>query len=316
MKRYEFVPIVLWRLLIAVLVTFVIAPSGFLQDRQNFPPSNRKPACGCYVCGLLLAVQFPNKDKDCVGILATDACPEELARMPAEQRKAACQLLKAKSKNSSLDECLILRHACETGENPLPEECNPPAPWFDPAGDCTNIQSWQITQTRGTVSVSMCGQIVFSNPTVSTDPIFSAAYIAALKDNLRGTIGDKVCCDKFRDATRADTSCDPRKDVDCDGKPNSEDQSHDFPDINILKTAAGATVDQFPAGLNLSDIYPRPDVASCQGCSWQLLKGELKCNVSTPEGQRHVYQAKWKCPSTGVEVDTFKYAPATAACSK
>jgi len=55
-------------------------PTSFGQ--QNFPPSSRHPACGCYVCGLLLSVEFPDKAPDCVGILATDACPVEMAKMP------------------------------------------------------------------------------------------------------------------------------------------------------------------------------------------------------------------------------------------
>src|SRR5688572_4740613 len=79
--------------------------------QQTFPPSSRHPACGCYVCGLLLSVDFPDKAPDCVGILATDACPVEMARMPVEKRKAFCKRLKERSKGESMDECLILRGA-------------------------------------------------------------------------------------------------------------------------------------------------------------------------------------------------------------
>lgn len=309
-------------LLTLVLAIQVVGDLGSKPSsgQQRFPETNRKPACGCYVCGLLLAVNFPNRANDCVGILATDACPQEIAKLPAETRKAFCKEIKARSKNGSLDECLILRHACETGEDPLPDKCEPPrSPWLGPSPDCKDVQTWQIEQRGSTVSVSMCGQIVFTNPNVGTDPTFSYAYKAALRDQLRQTIGEKICCDKFRQAMRTGTPCDPRKDVDCDGKPNSEDDSGSypndpsaFPTIEIITTAEGAPVDTFPTGLSLDEIYP--DVESCKDCQWQLMKGELKCNVNTQEGKQHVYQAKWKCPSTGIEVDTFKYAPATAAC--
>jgi hypothetical protein len=307
-------------ILTLVLAIFVVGGLGSTPSSGQQQESNRKPACGCYVCGLLLAVNFPNKDKNCVGILATDACPQEIAKMPAETRRAFCKEIKAKSKDGSLDGCLILRHACETGEDPLPEKCEPPrAPWLGPSSDCKDVQTWQIEQRGSSVSVSMCGQTIFTNPNIGTDPMFSTAYKTALRDQLRQTIGEKICCDKFRQATSTGTPCDPRKDVDCDGKPNSEDDSRAepdsstyFPTIEITTTAGGARVDTFPTGLSLDEIYP--DVESCKDCQWQLMKGELKCNLNTPDGKQHVYQAKWKCPSTDVEVDTFKYAPATAPC--
>ena len=309
-----------------ILLTFVLAifAVGLVGSpslgQQQFPETNRKPACGCYVCGLLLAVNFPNKAPDCVGILATDACPQEISKMPAETRKAFCQQIKAKSKDKSLDGCLVLKHACETGEDPLPEKCEPPgAPWLGPSSDCKDAQTWQVLQKGPAVAVSMCGEIIFTNSRIGTDPIFSDAYIGALKDHLQQTIAGKVCCDKFRQAMKTGAPCDPRQDVDCDGKPNAEDDSRRYPDdtapfpsIDIISSAGGAGVDIFPPGLSLDEIYP--DVESCKDCRWQLMKGELKCNVNTPDGQRHVYQAKWKCPSTGVEVDTFKYAAVTAPC--
>lgn len=283
------------------------------SGQQQFPESNRKPACGCYVCGLLLSMEFPNKDPKCYGILATDACPQELSRLPAETRKTFCRQLKARSKGGSLDGCLILKHACETGEDPLPEKCNPPrTPWFDPMANCTDAQQWEIKQTGGTVTVSMCGQVFFKNPTVGTDPIYTPAYIGALRDVLRWTIGDKVCCGAFREAMRTRVPCDPRKDLDCDGNPNATDLSGEFPDIDIFSNPGAPAVDPFPQGLNVRDIYPT--AAACKDCQWTLVKGELKCNVAIEGGTGHVYQAKWKCPSTGVEVDTHKSVAGTAPC--
>lgn len=77
------------------------------------PASSRKAACGCYACGLLLAVNFPNKSPDCVGILATDACPEELATMP-DKGMAYCKEIKKRSKNASFGECPTLAKYCDS----------------------------------------------------------------------------------------------------------------------------------------------------------------------------------------------------------
>lgn len=104
------------RLTFPSIVLVMVVGLGFVNQPmsgQQQPQTNRKPACGCYVCGLLLAVQFPNKDPQCYGILAEDACPEQLSRLPEESRVAFCQQLKAKSKDKSLDTCPALKNACE-----------------------------------------------------------------------------------------------------------------------------------------------------------------------------------------------------------
>ena len=103
------------RLIFPSIVLAIVMGLGFssqLSSGQQLPQTNRKPACGCYVCGRLLAVQFPNKDPQCYGILAEDACPEQLSRLPEESRAAFCQELKAKSKDQSLDTCVALKNAC------------------------------------------------------------------------------------------------------------------------------------------------------------------------------------------------------------
>ena len=306
------------RLMVTTIALAIVVALGFADQlssgQQRFPESNRKPACGCYVCGLLLAVEFPNKDPKCYGILSADACTEEIAKLPAETRKAFCQRLTARSKGKSLDACLVLRHACETGEDPLPKRCDPPrTPWFNPDGNCRDAQAWEIKQAGGTVTASICGHVVFKNSTVGTDPLFSAAYIGALRDWLRGSTGDKVCCDEFRSASRTAVPCDPRKDIDCDGKPNVQDHDGNVPTIQMFGSVGPPDVDSFPPGFSVSDIYPT--AATCKDCQWVLVKGELKCNVAIEGGTGHIYQAKWRCPSTGVEVDTHKSAPATAPCA-
>ena len=57
----------------------------------------RKPACGCYVCGKLIAVEFGHNGGDCAGILAQDACPTELGsdRVLPEQRRNYCNKVKS-----------------------------------------------------------------------------------------------------------------------------------------------------------------------------------------------------------------------------
>lgn len=111
------------RSLVPSIALAIVVGLGFVGQvsyaQQRFPESNRKPACGCYVCGLLLAVEFPNKDPKCYGILAADACPQELSRLPAETRAAYCQLVKEKSKGKSLDACRSLKNVCDTAAVPL-----------------------------------------------------------------------------------------------------------------------------------------------------------------------------------------------------
>jgi len=88
---------------------------GETSGGQQLPPSNRKGACGCYACGVLLAVDFPNKSPDCVGILATDACPAELAQMP-DKGAAYCKQVGKKSKDGSLAACAVLAKYCDSLE--------------------------------------------------------------------------------------------------------------------------------------------------------------------------------------------------------
>ncbi|MGQ0761970.1 MAG: hypothetical protein ACT4OT_08140 [Acidobacteriota bacterium] len=87
----------------------LVAPS----TRQQPPPSSRKSACGCYACGVLLAVNFPNKSPDCFGILATDACPAALATMP-DKGAAYCGEIKKRSKGGSFAGCAALENYCKS----------------------------------------------------------------------------------------------------------------------------------------------------------------------------------------------------------
>ncbi len=85
------------------------------SGRPPLPPSTRKGACGCYACGVLLAVDFPNKSPDCFGTLATDACPAELAQLP-DKGAAYCKQVRTKSKDGSLTSCAVLSKYCDSLE--------------------------------------------------------------------------------------------------------------------------------------------------------------------------------------------------------
>ena len=320
-----------WLFLASVLTITIVAIlaehySPSFGQQNPVPTTGREPACGCYNC-FTNNPKIPNfvyfddgkvtAGKPCTGIVAADACPRDQMPYLPDKGKAFCEKIKKSwGVTSSKDLCPVYAAACAPFDNSPPEKkCeNPNSPWLgSPPTDCKDFQSWQVEQTGGTVSLYICGYNVYTNPEVGTDRLFSSAYIAALKDYLRERVGGKLCCDTFREAARTGVPCDPRKDVDCDGKPNSEDNDGNFPTIELsYTTAEGAKIDPFPPGVDIGEIYPNQ--FSCKDCQWELMRGELKCS---PDGkQQHVYQAKWRCPSSGVEADTFKYAPATAPCKK
>lgn len=321
--------------LTATLMFFVVIVFGALGTRlyiasgqqQNLPQTNRKPACGCYVCGLLLAVEFPNKDRDCYGILASDACGTELKNMPEARRKAACEALVAKSKDKLLSSCPALAEACKSDDGPPRTNCDKPTPWFStPPSACKDLQGWIVAVSDRTVTLSVCGTPVFSRVLDrSVDP---DTYRTEMSARVRTTAGTYVCCDKFREAARTGRPCDPSADVDCDGRPNQQDVLRDlvteqnaslfstpvYPSVNrVFTRAEGASIDPFPPGLNPDDTDFFPSQDKCD-CKWELVNGTLSCS---PDGkQPHVYQARWRCPSTGNERFTRKEAKATAPCEK
>jgi hypothetical protein len=169
----------------------------------------------------------------------------------------------------------------------------------------------------------MCGYPVFRYRDSSLrDPLFADAYRAAMRDQLLASSSSKVCCDKFAQAVRSGKPCDPRKDVDCDGRPNNTDLDDiKMPDIDAFKRANNAAIDPFPYLFDTSnpDFLPNRTARNSRGvgdcpCKWELVKGELRCS---PDGkQDHHYKATWRCPKTGAEVITIKYAPATAPCDR
>lgn len=313
-----------------VSLAFVFA-SGFISQpssgQQQLPQTNRRPACGCYVCGKLLAVDFPNKAKDCYGVLAADACPQELAKMP-DRGRAACQAIKKSSKDGSLNGCQALAQYCNSlGEQPPKEErpeknCEKPTPWFGtPPSGCRDIRSPVAAINAGEVTLSICGSLVFR--WADKDPLALEAYRHVLMGWVKERVGSKVCCDNFREAARTGIPCNPGADVDCDGKPNQDDgfvqlvedrPAYVLPAINrpfSISDGFGESVAPFPAGLDPDDAEFFPPQEKCD-CKWELVKGTLNCS---PNGtQPHFYQARWRCPATGNERFTRKEAPPTAPC--
>jgi hypothetical protein len=84
-------------------------------------PGSRKPACGCYVCGKLIAVTFG--EKDCAGILSESACGERLANLPNKEREGFCQKIKAQVRFTSFkDSCPVYAPYCG------PKTTDPPGP--------------------------------------------------------------------------------------------------------------------------------------------------------------------------------------------
>ena len=98
---------------------FVLASEQSVTStgRPASPPSSRKSACGCYACGVLLSVDFPNRSPSCAGILATDACPQALAEMP-DKGAAFCKEVKKSSKDRSLAGCTALANYCNSLDRP------------------------------------------------------------------------------------------------------------------------------------------------------------------------------------------------------
>ena len=215
------------------------------------------------------------------------------------------------------------RQKNEPSEEKPESECQPPAPWFDDASGCKESKSPELIIARGTARLYMCGYLVFQYKDSNLDdPVFANAYRAAMKDQLLATSSSTICCDKFREAVRTRKPCDPRVDLDCDGTPNRTDV-HDttMPDIDSFVRPANAAIDPFPYQFDTSnpDFLPNRTARNSKGvgdcpCKWELIRGELKCS---PDGKlNHYYKATWRCPKTGAEVFTTRYAPATVPCGQ
>jgi len=201
-------------------------------------------------------------------------------------------------------------------------KCDQPAPWSDTSSNCNDPKSPQLTISGATATLSMCGFPVFSYRNSNfNDRLFADAYRSAMTDHLRASGYATVCCDKLNAAVRSGNPCDPRTDVDCDGRPNRSDIADEFPAFDNFTRTANTRIDPFPSFVDASDpdFLPGRTARAAKGvgdcpCKWVLVGGEKKCS---PDGkQDHYYKATWRCPKTGAEVFTTKYAPATTSCEQ
>ena len=252
-------------------------------------------------------------------------CKAALQELSPASRSSACEqirkgrrpIFRPFTNSASAPECCpevaeLCGHVSPTCKPTTPEaKCEKPTPWSDTSSSsgCKNVQDTQVTidQKTATATVSMCGYTVFtsrSDEFVGKDEMFRTAYTAAFKD----TFPKKICCDKFQEAVRTGKPCDPRADMDCDGKSNQSDadSKSGFPNFDNFSRLDGAPIAPFLGS------EPDPPPAGKCDCKWELVKGTAICS---PDGkQPHYYEARWKCPSTGNERYTRTAAPATNSC--
>jgi hypothetical protein len=202
-------------------------------------------------------------------------------------------------------------------------KCEKPSPWFDglsPNPKCKDRQSFRTSDDgEGVVFLEMCGWKVFAHDMQTTDSLYLAAYKEALLQHVRKRVGSTVCCDSFKASAKPGSSCDPRFDLDCDGTSNATDRFGEhrdaiYPDISTFAIAPGVSfrdTDPLPPWFQPGDKGFMPDAKLCD-CKWELTKGTRTCS---PDGKRpHVYQATWRCPTTGNVRPARKEVPATEPC--
>ena len=315
-------------IVLVVVLAELLDPTGQPSSGQQQIPGNRKPACTCFCGGNSPATfnLFDAAEIDAAkcfgGPLPSDKCGDYFKSLPDEQQKSSCATLKTEDKSSA--PCPVLKTLLQYCEEKYPpdKKCEKPTPWFGtPSSGCKDVQNPEISVNSRGVSLKICGLTLFSN---SDNPNYTrsmsdSVYAAALRKLVKSRIGSKLCCDKFWEALRNGTGCLPAGDLDCDGIPNKTDtvslsrsMPDLFPDLNTLfSRPEGAPMDPFPEGFDPDDPNFMPPAEKCD-CKWELLKGTSTCS---PDGkQSHVYQAWWRCPSTGNEKFTRKVSPATAPC--
>ena len=317
-------------IVLVIVLAELLDPAGRPSSGQQQIPGNRKPACTCFCGGAsplpfnLFSAEEIDAAKCFGGPLPADKCGDYFKSLPEEQQKSSCATLK--KERTSTASCPVLKTLVQYCDEKYPpdkkpdKKCEKPTPWFDSSSNCKDVQSpkIEVNEYYRLFTLSFCGDPVFRYIVPADHPGGIGAYKVQLEYFVRKRVGSRICCDKWREAVRTGTPCNPAEDVDCDGKSNLEDfytpkvQPVTLPDINNLFTSPeGAPIDPFPAGLNPDDPNLLPPAEKCD-CKWELVKGTLTCS---PDGkQSHVYQATWRCPSTGNERFTRKEAPATAPC--
>jgi hypothetical protein len=193
-------------------------------------------------------------------------------------------------------------------------DCTPPEPisdgpnWFDTTYRCKELQPTKVTHrvvgAKCEIKYSACGSVVYTiRSSVSMTPASCEHWASGHETKFPS----RVCCDRWREATKPGSPCNPLADADCDGRPNAQDgYVNESMNYELLP---GAPIDEPPRGLSFGEMSP---TEPCEDCKWVLTKGKLNCS-SGPD-QPHNYVATWKCPKTGGEISTVKTAPATVPC--
>ena len=202
------------------------------------------------------------------------------------------------------------------------KKCEQPTPWFDglsPDSKCKDRQGFQTSHDEeGWVYLEMCGQRVFAHQV--RDKQVMQPYKDALLDYVRGAVGSTVCCDSFK-ASRPNSPCYARLDLDCDGTSNATDTRETYDGSGVL--VPNISTFGIASGVRAGDIVPHPPwfkpgdpgfmpPANLCDCKWEVMSARRECNLYG--GRRHAYQLSWKCPSTGNIKSTRKEVPATEPC--
>jgi hypothetical protein len=281
-------------LLLAFVLTVIIA----LPLASHPTPLNTQQLI---CCNMLL-----NVNGNWIG--ASRHCDDYMRNGPREVRTSICRQLRQGG-----GVCTELAQYCSPEDRKPPDiKCEKPTPWFD-TSDCPDVQKTllKIDKRSASVNITMCGSVVgsFWLPRNSGPEVWER-----IRAENEPYWPRQVCCTKFRQAVRSGMPCNPRKDLDCDGKPNDADNRPEE-----YRIPADASIDRFPPNFNVldPDFLPHSTGRASKGvgdcpCKWELVTGKLICS---PDGkQPHEYRATFRCPSTKAEVSTVKTAPATAPC--
>ena len=308
----------------ATVVAGVIFTSAKQRSSAQQDPIRKQPACTIF-CGDGTFNTFSLGAKPCWGgPLPAESAGSHFNELAEADQAAICRNLAAANKpRQSCPAFKTLAQLCKD-KAPDKEDCEKPTPWFGtPPAGCKDIQTWAVLTEGREVTLTICGEPVFRYVMQREGNIYPGTLLTRVQESA----GTRICCDKFREAARTGVPCDPRADVDCDGRPNEKDVLRDspaegqslfsgipYPAINrVFSTPEGAAIDPFPPGLNSDDTDFFPPQDKCD-CKWELMKGTLTC--SSDGRQPHTYQARWRCPSSGNERFTRKEAAASAPCTQ
>jgi hypothetical protein len=198
----------------------------------------KQPACTIF-CGDGTFNTIELGAKPCWGgPLPADGTGDHFKSLPEPEQTAICRNFAAANKSKeSCPAFKALAQLCR-GKAPQPpgkekDDCEKPTPWFGGSSNCKEVQSLVIDVRRvranqespfvSLVTLSFCGDPVFRH-TVPEDYMGGVdAYKTRLEYHVKKRVGSKICCDKWREAVRTGTPCNPAEDIDCDGKSNRED---------------------------------------------------------------------------------------------